>query len=291
MISFYFALFSLLIFYLTYQNFSSAYKIGTVIKDILKTSKHDENCFTQGLVIDETKNIVYESCGLYGKSSIRKLDLTTFQIIKNKNIPSSIFAEGITLINNYIYMLTWKNKIVYIYDADSLKLVGKRGIMTKNGEGWGITTDGKQLIVSDGTDYLSFYEIPTITPTSGHIKHEPINPSEEEQLVKVKELRIYDPINTRSISHINELEYVNGYVFANIWYQDIIIQINPENGHIVERYDLSKIFPREKRNAHADCLNGIAFNNKDKSFLVTGKLWSKYFHINFTKVFEDREFL
>lgn len=271
---------------------SFAYKVGTVIKDVLKVSKHDENCFTQGLVIDEKNNLLYESCGLYGKSTVRKLDLNSFQIVKSRSIPGSIFAEGITLINNYVFMLTWKNKIVYIYDADSLKLVAKRGIMTKNSEGWGITTDGKQLIVSDGTDYLSFYEIPTITPpTNGPVKHEPINPAQEDQLVKVKELRVYDPINTRSISHINELEYVNGYVFANIWYQDIIIQINPENGHIVERYDLSKIFPREKRNAHADCLNGIAFNPKDKSFLVTGKLWSKYFHINFTKVFEDREFL
>ena len=268
-----------------------AYKIGHVIKNILKVSKHDENCFTQGLVIDGEKEVLYESCGLHGKSSLRKLDLNTFQILKQRKIPRSIFAEGITLINNYIFMLTWKNKILYTYDADTLKLVAKMGISTKNDEGWGITTDGKQLIVSDGTDYLSFFEIPTIDPPSSEILHEPINPSQEKQLVKIREVRVYDPVNTRSISHINELEYVNGYVFANIWYQDIIIQINPENGHIVERYDLSKIFPREKRNPHADCLNGIAFNEKDKSFLVTGKLWSKYFHINFTKVFEDREFL
>lgn len=277
-------------YFMYYPTVTDSFPLGTTVKDVLKVSKHDENCFTQGLVIEG--DILYESCGLYGKSSIRKIDLKTFQVLKMRPIPPKYFAEGLTYVNGLLFMLTWKNKVVYIYDPESLKLVGRRLIQTHNGEGWGITTDGRQLIVSDGSEYITFYKIPEVK------KDEPIstnlyetNLDNEQSLEKIRSLRIYDPVNTRSVKNINELEYVNGYIFANIWYQDIILQISPDTGRIVERYDLSKIFPTNRRNVNADCLNGIAYNAKDQSFLITGKLWSKYFHINFTKAFEDREYL
>jgi glutamine cyclotransferase len=286
--------FSLVILYVTLnRHVTTSYKVGQVVKDVLKVSRHDDKCFTQGLVIDG--DILYESCGLYGKSSLRKIDIKNgFQILKSKPIPAWIFAEGLTMIGKYLFMLTWKERIVLVYEAETLKLIDKYSIETKNNEGWGASTDGKHLIVSDGTEYITFYQIPSL-PAVEDVSSLPVIKYDQhnlpqKSLAKVKEIRVYDTLSTRSVNQINELEYVNGFIFANIWYQDIVLQINPENGHIVERYDLSKIFPRKTRNSHADCLNGIAYNEKEKSFLITGKFWSKYFHINFTKAFEYREY-
>jgi glutamine cyclotransferase len=283
-----FTLSFLLYYYLCYPTAPvSSMKISHAVDKPLKISKHDRNCFTQGLVIVE--NVLFESCGLYGKSSIRRIDLNTFQVQKMKPVPKEYFAEGLTYVHDLLFMLTWKNKVLFIYDPISLQLLDRKLIETHNGEGWGLTTDGKQLIVSDGSEFISFYKIPTVNPDRSSSNLYEVKPKNEERLEKIREIRVYDPISARGVSQINELEFVNGFIFANIWFQDIILQISPESGHIVERYDLSKLFPKEKRNMYADVLNGIAFNEQEKSFLVTGKLWSKYFHINFTKAFEERD--
>lgn len=257
----------------------TAFKIGTLVKDPIATYNHDDHCFTQGLVI--YNKILYESCGLYGKSSLRKISLDNYQVISSKKIPKDIFAEGIVVVNDLIFMLTWQNKILNIYDANTLDLIKAVAIKTHSTEGWGITTDGRSLIVSDGSDKLNFFKIPSSAE---------VHSDQFTELTKYKDtITVYDPVNHRGMKHVNELEYAQGYVFANIWYQDAIIQINPDTGHIVERYDLSKLYPKSRRTSRADCLNGIAYIEKDRTFLLTGKFWPKYYIVNFNKAFEEKE--
>jgi glutamine cyclotransferase len=254
-----------------------AYQVGHVIKDIQQEIPHDHNCFTQGLVFKD--NILYETCGLYGKSSLRKVDMKTGKVLQSKHINKDIFAEGLTAANDTLYMLTWKNKRIYMYDRNTLELIATRTIQTHNGEGWGLTTDGKQLIVSDGSDRLLFYAFPDLSTGT-----------EKDSLAKIREVRVFDPVNGRHINQVNELEFVNGFVFANLWYRDIIIQIDPATGHIIERYDMSSLYPQNSRAPGADCLNGIAYHAGEKYFLLTGKNWPKYYQLNFSAAYEPREF-
>mmetsp|Transcript_15854 Transcript_15854/g.26502 ORF Transcript_15854/g.26502 Transcript_15854/m.26502 type:complete len:272 (+) Transcript_15854:2-817(+) len=217
---------------------------------------HDEKCFTQGLVI--VGDSLYESCGLYGKSSIRKVDLNTGKVIVQRKLERRFFAEGITAYEGQIYMLTWKNRAMLIFDAKTLEFVGLKNYKTFSGEGWGLTTDGKQLIASDGSDRITTFHLPD---------------KESTTLEKIREIVVRDPVTNRPIKMINELQYANGYIYANVWYKDFILKIDPTNGVVVEILDLKNVYPRSQRKPTADCLNGIAYNETDESFLVTGKLW------------------
>jgi glutamine cyclotransferase len=258
---------------ISFLNLSLAVLVGKEISSSTEDIAHDSKCFTQGLEIHN--GILYESCGLYGKSSVRRVDKKTGEVLLSQSISREIFAEGITVHNNTLYMLTWKSKKLLIYDANTLALLDTKHLLTHTGEGWGLANDGQSLIVSDGSDVLTFFRIPHAN--DGQL-----------MLTKTKELKVLDPINLRHISMVNELEYVQGKLYCNLWYKDIILQLDPDSGSITERYDLSKLYPKSRRSSQADCLNGIAFDEKDGLFLLTGKLWPKYYKVNLTTIHSKR---
>lgn len=265
----------ILLFCMCLQLFPSV-PVGEVIQKILRTLSHDEQCFTQGLAID--KGLIYESCGLYGKSSLRIVNLQNGQVKQRVALPREYFAEGLTIVNNTIFLLTWKNKKVLIYDKLNLRLLGSKRFQSFTGEGWGLTTDNKHLILSDGSDRIIFFDIPSLSPTD-------LSAADgNEPLIEVRQLRVYDPISTRHITQINELEYVHGYIYANLWYKDVVVRINASTGLIADRYDASRIYPKSTRSPNADCLNGIAHDAADDTMLLTGKKWPKYYQINFTEM-------
>lgn len=233
---------------------------------VRKTLKHDDHCFTQGLLFHD--NVLYESCGLYEKSSLRKVNPQTGEVLKVEKIDNEIFAEGITIAEDKIWMLTWKNKKLLVFNVETLKHIATLSIDTFNGEGWGLTFDGHQLIASDGTDKILFYDVPNIKNSGKKVIH--------SRLITVN-----DPKTSKKYVHINELEYADGFIYANVWYKDLILKIDPSNGVIVSKYDMTNLYPKSSRTYSADCLNGIAFNESDSSFLLTGKQWPSYYKVNF----------
>lgn len=227
---------------------------------VLNSVEHDEKCFTQGLVLHASK--LYESCGLYGKSSLRIVDAASGQVLTRRKIDRKYFAEGIVLHAGKIFMLTWKSRTMLVFDADSLQKVGTMSYMTSNGQGWGITCDGSNFIASDGSSFLTFFDLPA--------------PGDSELTVS-KRVSVVDPATGTAVSNINELQFVKGYVYANVWYKDVILKIDPRAGYIVQKFDMLALYPHHLRTRHADCLNGIAFDENDNSFLLTGKLWPRYY--------------
>ena len=235
---------------------SAAQRVSFEVKRVVR---HDELCFTQGLQL--YRDVLYESCGLVGRSSVRKVDAASGEVLVQTKLPD-VFAEGLTVMNGKVYVLTWKNKKMFILDADTLKILSTTTFSTFNGEGWGLTHDGKDaLIASDGSDRLSFLS----TPSSGS------DPS-----VSLRTLAVKD-IGGSPVHQMNELEFIDGFVYANIWYQDVIVKIDPASGLVVERIDLKSLYMA--RAPLADCLNGIAFNASSNTLILTGKLWPKYFQI------------
>lgn len=222
---------------------------------LVRSFFHDANSFTQGLFFADGK--LYESTGLIGKSSIKIIDEQTGKLVKKKSTNLLHFGEGSVELNKKIYMLTWQNHTGYIFD---LKL-NKIGDFTYQGEGWGITTDGTSLIVSDGSSELKY-----------------LNP---DNFSIAKTIRVTDGGMPRS--NLNELEFANGFIYANVWQYDEIIKINPENGIVVGRLDLSDLRKMLPNPYGVDVLNGIAYNKKTDSYYVTGKNWQLMYEI---KIFE-----
>lgn len=217
------------------------------------TIPHDETAFTQGLVIKD--DFLYESTGR-DNSYIAQLDLNTGELIKKVNLENYYFGEGITIIENKLYQLTWTSNIGFIYELPSLTKIGKFYYDT---EGWGLTTDGTHLIMSDGTDKL--YYLDTLNFEKGKTLH-------------VKENNI--PVNK-----INELEYVDGFIYANQWETNFIYKIDAASGNVKGKINLTPLVNEIKRtNKDADVLNGIAYNENTGDFLITGKLWPKAYWIN-----------
>jgi glutamine cyclotransferase len=259
--------------------FTYSFPVGEVINKVVTTIPHDDKCFTQGLVYDEEGNL-YESCGLYGKSSLRIVDRSTGRVKHKILLPRDIFAEGLTLHNNVLYLLTWKNKKMFMYSKTDLAYLGVRKFETSTGEGWGLTTDGHVMFASDGSETISVYKFPTLSSADAA-------DTIGDQAAPVEELnryKVYDPITGRHLTLVNELEYHNGFIYANIWYKDVIIRFNATTGRVQERYDAAKIYPKSGRNPSADCLNGIAYDPKDDTMLLTGKRWPKYYKVNFTEM-------
>ena len=222
---------------------------------IIENIKHMKTCFTQGLVINN--NYLYESCGLYGYSKLLKKNLKTGKIEKKINIKNTIFAEGITIYNNIIYLLTWKSQIILCFDLD-LNYINSYNINIPNKECWGITHNSKSFIISNGSNKLYYYNFPK--------KNSKFLKSNSNISVKY---------NNTMIHRLNELEYVNNYIYANIWYLNYIIKINPSNGKIVDVFNL-KYFNKFE-NTKKDVLNGIAYDKNDKIFYITGKNWTNIY--------------
>jgi len=221
--------------------------------DVVNVYPHDPNAFTQGLVIEN--GFLYEGTGLYGNSSLRCVELETGDLIQLYSLPSDLFGEGITIFGNRIYQLTWRSQKGFLYDKHSFDLLREFSYTT---EGWGITNDGNQLIMSDGTANLYF-----------------MDPETFEIVGKVE---VYD---NGPVTNLNELEYVNGEVYANIWLTDKIAKIDPHNGQVTGWIDLTGIYTLEKSDAN-DVLNGIAYDAEGDRLFVTGKRWSQLFQIKLT---------
>lgn len=232
---------------------------------LLRQLKHDRASFTQGLV--HYNGFIYESAGLYGRSSLRMIDPTNWKVVKKVRLADRFFAEGIAIANDRVYMLTYHEKTMLVFSADSLELIQQFRFQTVTGEGWGLTTDGEFLIASDGSQVLTVYMMPTQSMSAS------------DQLTKVKEIPVRDRESGRYLHNINELQYVDGFIYANIWFQDYIVKINYATGIVEEKYDMSTLYPRHLRGPKVDCFNGIAYNSSDGSFLVTGKLWPLYYHV------------
>ncbi len=223
--------------------------------EIVKVYPHDPHAYTQGLVYQN--GILYEGTGQYGESGIRKTDMKNGKILSTLNIDSKLFGEGITIYQDKIYQLTWTSHQGFIYDLKSFSL---ESTFNYNTQGWGITTIGQQLIMSDGSHKLYH-----IVPTSFNV---------------IKEVEVYD--QNGPVKNLNELEYINGLVWANVWMQDRIVMIDPENGIIKGELDMSALLSaaeRQKLDDSDDVLNGIAWNPETQTIYVTGKRWPKLFEI------------
>jgi glutamine cyclotransferase len=220
--------------------------------EVVKVYPHDENAFTQGLVIEN--GVLYEGTGLYGNSSLRRVDLETGKVLQIYALPDRFFGEGITVFGDRIIQLTWRSQTGFVYDKHSFALLREFSYPT---EGWGITNDGNKLIMSDGTATLYFLD--------------------PETFEKVGQVEVHDGSNP--VTRLNELEYVNGEVYANIWLEDRIAIINPQTGQVTGWIDLTGICNQENRDANS-VLNGIAYDSAGDRLFVTGKLWSHLFQIN-----------
>ena len=226
---------------------------------IVNTYPHDPKAFTQGLVY--YNGYLYEGTGLEGQSSLRKVELRTGRVLQIKKLAPELFGEGITLWQNKIYQLTWHNGICFVYERDSFRSITE---FSYTGEGWGLTHDGKHLIMSDGSDTLTFRDPDTFAV--------------------VKRLQV--KADGAPVRNLNELEYVEGEIYANVWQTDMIARISPTTGEVVGWIDLSGLLSeREARNA--DVLNGIAYDPKEKRLFVTGKLWPKLFEIELVPLQES----
>ncbi len=213
---------------------------------------HDANSFTQGLIIYQ--GVMFEGTGQHGKSQLRQIDLKTGRVLKSIALPERFFGEGITIAGGELFQLTWKNRICFIYDPKTLEL--KRTVRYP-GQGWGLTYDGKSLIMSDGSSTLRFYDPKTFRL---------------QKRIAVKQ-------RNKPVKNLNELEYINGEVWANIWYEDKIIRIDPENGNIIAQIDLKGLKPAALRFNREAVYNGIAFDSQTEKLYVTGKNWPKLFEI------------
>lgn len=220
--------------------------------EIINTYPHDRGAFTQGLVIHD--GILYEGTGIKGRSSLRKVDLETGKVLKEHDIPGAYFGEGIAIDGGRIVQLTWQSHKGFVYDKNTFKLIKTFDYPT---EGWGITYDGRDFIMSDGSATLYFLD-----PGS---------------FGEVGRLEVYDDKGT--VTRLNELEYVKGEVFANVWGSDRIARINPKTGRVTGWIDLSGLLGAADRKTPVDVLNGIAYDDETGRFFVTGKLWPKIFEI------------
>jgi glutamine cyclotransferase len=224
---------------------------------VVETYPHDPQAWTQGLVYRE--GVLYEGTGLRGRSSLRVVELETGKVLQLEPLPDAYFGEGIAVLGDRIYQLTWQSNVGFIYELETREQVGQFGYPT---EGWGLTHDGTQLIMSDGTATLHFLD--------------PADMSEVRQVI-VRDAR--EPVFS-----LNELEYVRGEVWANVWTTDYVVRIDPQEGTVVGWIDLSGLLSPEDVTGQVDVLNGIAYDENGDRIFVTGKLWPKLFEIEVVRI-------
>lgn len=220
--------------------------------EVVRAYPHDANAFTQGLVFHEGS--LYESTGRYGQSSLRQVALETGRVVRKKEVSADYFAEGLAIFGERLYQLTWQNQRAFVYDLKSFRLVKE---LAYGGEGWGLTHDGESLILSDGTNRLRFLD--------------------PETFAVRRTIEVFD--RGAPLNELNELEYVNGEVFANIWQTDRIVRLDPTTGRLRGWIDLTGLLPSAERRDPEAVLNGIAYDAALDRLFVTGKLWPKIFEI------------
>ena len=225
--------------------------------EVVNAFPHDPNAFTQGLIYRD--GYLYESTGLYGESSLRKVDLETGQVLQQVDLPAEYFGEGLTDWEDTLLQLTWREETGLIYDLDSFALLDQFSYPM---EGWGLTHDGERLIMSDGSATLYF-----------------LSPDTFEVLDRVEVT-----YQGEEVRQINELEYIRGEVFANLWLRDQIIRIDPVSGEVLGWIDLEGLLPDELIRADTDVLNGIAYDPAADRLFLTGKRWPKLFEVRLVPV-------
>lgn len=214
---------------------------------------HDKQAFTQGLVYED--GFLYESTGLYGSSSLRKIKPATGEIITMLDIPDKYFAEGIAIMGDRLYQLTWKAGKGFIYNKEDLSLIGNFSYKT---EGWGLTTDGENLILSDGTSTIYYIE------------------PHDFKVLRTIEVKY----SGSPLSNLNELEFINGMIFANVWQTDYIAIIDPSSGDVKDIIDLEDIISEHLYRDNVRVPNGIAYNKDSGTVFITGKMWPNMFEMS-----------
>ena len=218
---------------------------------ILTTLPHNTESFTQGLLYHD--GALYESTGLRGRSSLQQLNAETGELVNDLKIPD-LFAEGLALWEDRLIQLTWKSGIAFLYNLSDFSPLGS---FHYEGEGWGLTADAHSLIMSDGSEFLFFR-----------------NPQNFEI-----ERRIHVTLDGKPLPYLNELEYIDGLIYANIWYQKHIVQIDPANGKVVGLIDTEPLFDRLPFLQRDDVLNGIAYSHESTTLFLTGKNWPRIFEV------------
>lgn len=229
---------------------------------VINTFPHDSKAYTQGLEFHN--GFLYESTGHYGKSSLRKVELKTGKVVQKIDLPSQYFAEGMTILNDKIYQLTWREKIGFVYNLSDFKQLNTFNYK-KSKEGWGLTNDSKNLIKTDGTEKVWF-----------------LNPENQEEISFIEAYT-----DQQSVKDLNELEFIEGKIFANVYQKNIILILNPINGAIEGIADLNELEKEVRKTQnlieHDEVLNGIAYDKINKRIFVTGKNWGKLFEIQLIK--------
>jgi glutaminyl-peptide cyclotransferase len=221
---------------------------------LIATFPHDTSSFTQGMVFAGNGKI-YESTGLEGESTLRLVDITTGKTLQRLDVPSQYFAEGLALVGDELIQLTWRTRLGFVYDRKTFKQ--KRTFPYKT-EGWGLAYDGSsRLVMSDGSDTLTFLDPKT--------------------LAAIKTLRVHDA--GKPVGNLNELEWIEGEIWANVWTTDRIARISPNTGEVNAWVDLSTLYPRAQRDPGADVMNGIAYDGATRRIYITGKKWPRLYQI------------
>jgi len=227
-------------------------KVPIYTYEVINAYPHDAKAFTQGLVFHQGD--FYESTGLNGSSSLRRVEIKTGKVLKRIDVPTQFFAEGLALLNGRLYQLTWQAQRGFVYDIDSFNKLRE---FNYAGEGWGLTHNASSLIMSDGSNRIRFIDPDTF---------------EVQRMITVQD-------GKSDITQLNELEYIKGEIYANIWMQDRIARIDPQSGKVNSWIDLSGLQPPEARSDPGAVLNGIAYDESSDRLFVTGKLWPKLFEI------------
>ncbi len=222
---------------------------------VVRSFPHDRGAFTEGLFYKDGD--LYESTGLEGRSSIRRVRLSTGEVLQRRDIAPAYFGEGIVAWRGKLVELTWRSQLGFTYDLQSFR---PRGEFHYPGEGWALTTDGRRLIMSDGTPQLRFLDPETLKETG----------------------RLTVTFDGRPLANLNELEWVKGEVYANIWQTDRIVRIDPRSGRVTGVIDLAGLLPASERRGDEDVLNGIAYDAAHDRLFVTGKLWPHVYQIALT---------
>ena len=228
-----------------------ASKVRNYRPQVIASYPHDQSSYTHGLFFHD--GTLYESTGQWGESTMRIVDPATGKTLKRLDFDRKYFVEGSVILDGKLYILTWTNKVAFVYDAATFAY---ERTLSYPREGWGLTTDGKQLIASDGSARLYFMD-PSL---------------KVQRTVTVR-------LNDRPIRNLNELEYIDGKIWANVYLSDLILIINPSDGKVEATVDCTGLLPRQYWDERTDVLNGIAYNPADGKTYLTGKYWKRLFEI------------
>jgi glutaminyl-peptide cyclotransferase len=224
--------------------------------EVVARYPHDPQAFCQGLVVRD--GVMFEGTGQNGRSSLREVELKTGRVLREMELNREYFGEGVCWHGDRLFQLTWKNRVAFEYNARTLEVLA---VHRYSGEGWGLTSDGESLILSDGSSTLRYLD-----PRDFRVQ---------------KKLKV--TANGRPLEQLNELEFIDGEIWANIWYSDRVARISPKTGEVVGWVDFTGLWPAAQRPNHEAVLNGIAYDTEQKKLYVTGKNWPRLFEVRLVR--------